>query len=384
MSHVGLLLILLPFLPALSLPTVSPPQRRVFVDIAVLLALVVGVVFWVPRLRKRTLVVIKPILDAIPGVIRDPRRSMSMVAAAGTANLAYGLALYGAVAAFGPAAPPLGVVVVYLVAATVASIAPTPGGLGAMEAGVDLGSDVLELPEAEAWPPRSPGVSDCHLLVATRDRRDRPPSTTQEGEGVTRLIAAVGPFAPIVVLVLAAAESAAFVGVVVPGELAVILAGVAAGTGGVSLWLMIPAAVAGAIAGDSIGYSLGHRVGPALLDRPKMARVSKRMDAAAEMLSERGWWALVVANSLRCFGRSFRSRRAWRRRPFFRYSARQRHRRRPVGHDLHHGGLPRRGQLSPSRAMDQNRRSRRRRCCSVGRRHRVGHPVDRSREIATV
>ena len=112
---------------------------------------------------------------------------------------------------------------------------------------------------------------------------------------MTRLIAAVGPFAPIVVLVLAAAESAAFVGVVVPGELAVILGGVTAGTGGASLWLMIPAAVVGAIAGDSIGYSLGRRVGPALLDRPKMARVSKRMDAAAEMLSERGWWALVVA-----------------------------------------------------------------------------------------
>ena len=150
MSHVGLLLILLPFLPALSLPTVSPPQRRVFVDIAVLLALVVGVVFWVPRLRKRTLVVIKPILDAIPGVIRDPRRSMSMVAAAGTANLAYGLALYGAVAAFGPAAPPLGVVVVYLVAATVASIAPTPGGLGAMEAALISALTRLAVPGGQA------------------------------------------------------------------------------------------------------------------------------------------------------------------------------------------------------------------------------------------
>ena len=112
---------------------------------------------------------------------------------------------------------------------------------------------------------------------------------------MTRLFEIVGPFAPIAVFVLAAAESAAFVGVVVPGELAVILGGVAAGTGGVSLWLMIPAAIAGAIAGDSIGYRLGHRIGPALLSRPKMARVSSRMDAAASMLTERGWWALVVA-----------------------------------------------------------------------------------------
>lgn len=109
------------------------------------------------------------------------------------------------------------------------------------------------------------------------------------------LFEVVGPFAPIVVLLLAAAESAAFVGVVVPGELAVILGGVAAGTGGVALWLMIPAAVVGAIVGDSIGYRLGHRLGPTLLDRPGMAKVSERMDTAVSMLSDRGWWALVVA-----------------------------------------------------------------------------------------
>ncbi len=112
---------------------------------------------------------------------------------------------------------------------------------------------------------------------------------------MTGLFQAVGPFAPIVVFLLAAAESAAFVGVVVPGELAVVLGGVAAGTGGVSLWVMIPAAVVGAIVGDSIGYRLGGRMGPALLTRPRLARVSKRLDAAGTMLATRGWWALVVA-----------------------------------------------------------------------------------------
>jgi membrane protein DedA with SNARE-associated domain/membrane-associated phospholipid phosphatase len=112
---------------------------------------------------------------------------------------------------------------------------------------------------------------------------------------LTQLFQAVGPFAPIIVFLLAAAESAAFVGVVVPGELAVVLGGVAAGTGGVSLWVMIPAAVVGAILGDSIGYRLGGRMGPALLTRPRLARVSARLDAAGTMLASRGWWALVVA-----------------------------------------------------------------------------------------
>jgi undecaprenyl-diphosphatase len=112
---------------------------------------------------------------------------------------------------------------------------------------------------------------------------------------MTRLFEIAGPYAPLAVFLLAAAESAAFVGVFVPGELAVILGGVAAGTGGVSVFIMIPAAVAGAIVGDSIGYRLGYRVGPALLARPKMQRVSERMDSAAAMLSRQGWWALVVA-----------------------------------------------------------------------------------------
>lgn len=77
---------------------------------------------------------LRPILVAVPGVIRNPRRSAKMIIAAAAANGAYGLALYGAVAAFGRSASPLGILVVYLVAATVAAVAPTPGGLGAMEA----------------------------------------------------------------------------------------------------------------------------------------------------------------------------------------------------------------------------------------------------------
>jgi undecaprenyl-diphosphatase len=106
---------------------------------------------------------------------------------------------------------------------------------------------------------------------------------------------ASGPFAPLLVFLLAAGESAAFMGLFVPGEVAVILGGVAAGAGSVSLWLMIPAAVLGAIAGDSIGYRLGSTLGPALLERKRMAKLAHHMDRAAAMLSERGWWALVIA-----------------------------------------------------------------------------------------
>lgn len=112
---------------------------------------------------------------------------------------------------------------------------------------------------------------------------------------MSRFLAAAGPFAPFLVFLLAAGESAAFLGLVFPGELAVILGGVAAGTGSASLWTMIPAAVLGAIIGDSIGYRLGSTVGPSLLQSKRMAKVGEQMDKAARLLSERGWWALVVA-----------------------------------------------------------------------------------------
>ncbi len=108
-------------------------------------------------------------------------------------------------------------------------------------------------------------------------------------------IDAVGSFAPLVVFLLAAAESAVFAGLVVPGELAVILGGVAAGAGRVPLLLMIAVAIAGAIVGDSIGYRLGNRWGPRVMASPRLVKVSARMDRATHMLSQQGWWALVVA-----------------------------------------------------------------------------------------
>jgi membrane protein DedA with SNARE-associated domain/membrane-associated phospholipid phosphatase len=62
-----------------------------------------------------------------------------------------------------------------------------------------------------------------------------------------------------------ALEASAFAGFVFPGEIAVILGGVAASRGTVPLWAVIAAAVAGAIIGDSAGYLIGRRWGTHLL-----------------------------------------------------------------------------------------------------------------------
>jgi membrane-associated protein len=70
-----------------------------------------------------------------------------------------------------------------------------------------------------------------------------------------------GPWAVGAVFFLAAAETALFVGFVIPGELAVILGGVLASRAHVPLAGVIAASVAGPILGDSIGYYIGRRYG---------------------------------------------------------------------------------------------------------------------------
>lgn len=149
-SHVVLLMVTIPLLPSLDLPTVSPTQERLFLGVAGALALLTAVLLCIPSIRKRVLEVIKPTLAAVPNVVRHPKRSVLMVSGAVATNCAYALALYGAIAAFGPAAPPLAVLVVYLLAATVAVVAPTPGGLGAMEAALVAALARIAVPSGQA------------------------------------------------------------------------------------------------------------------------------------------------------------------------------------------------------------------------------------------
>ena len=69
----------------------------------------------------------------------------------------------------------------------------------------------------------------------------------------------------VLVFVFPAAEASIFVGVVVPGEIGVVLGGVMANQHKLPLWAVLAAAVAGAIIGDSIGYRVGSRYGEWIL-----------------------------------------------------------------------------------------------------------------------
>jgi membrane protein DedA with SNARE-associated domain len=67
---------------------------------------------------------------------------------------------------------------------------------------------------------------------------------------------------------LVAVVGAESLGVPLPGETAVIFAGLAAGAGRLDIVLVIVLAAAAAIVGDNIGFVIGRRGGRALLERP--------------------------------------------------------------------------------------------------------------------
>jgi membrane protein DedA with SNARE-associated domain/membrane-associated phospholipid phosphatase len=83
----------------------------------------------------------------------------------------------------------------------------------------------------------------------------------------------VSPWAYVVLALLAAAESAAFVGLVIPGETAMLLGGFLAYQGRVSLPVMMAAGAAGAVVGDQVGYEIGRLAGEPL----KRSRLGRRV-----------------------------------------------------------------------------------------------------------
>jgi undecaprenyl-diphosphatase len=94
---------------------------------------------------------------------------------------------------------------------------------------------------------------------------------------------------------LPALEAPAFLGLVLPGELALLLGGVLASQGRVPLAAALAVGVAGALAGDSAGYGIGRRWGPRLLASRLGRRIAPgRLHRVESLLLRGGGRALFV------------------------------------------------------------------------------------------
>ena len=83
---------------------------------------------------------------------------------------------------------------------------------------------------------------------------------------------------------------------VVPSETAVIIGGVAAGSGDQLLPLVIAVGAAGAFLGDNLAYEIGHRFSDNIARRAESRpKAQRRLDWARDAIAERGGMLLVTA-----------------------------------------------------------------------------------------
>lgn len=86
-------------------------------------------------------------------------------------------------------------------------------------------------------------------------------------ERLLGLVVGLGDWAYPLIFLGATLESAAFLGLLVPGESLVLFAGFLAAIDVLDLATLAPLVTAGAVLGDNIGYELGRRLGREWLDR---------------------------------------------------------------------------------------------------------------------
>ncbi len=99
----------------------------------------------------------------------------------------------------------------------------------------------------------------------------------------------------LLVFLLPALEASVFLGVVVPGEIGVILGGVLANQGKLPLAAVLLAGIAGAVIGDSIGYVVGERYGERLLlTLPKRLLKPEHVRRTEETIERLGGKAVFV------------------------------------------------------------------------------------------
>ncbi len=83
-------------------------------------------------------------------------------------------------------------------------------------------------------------------------------------------------------------ETALFIGFVLPGETAVLVAGVVAYQDHVNVVVVAVLVVAAAIAGECVGYAIGHRYGESLMKLRLLRRRRPALERALEGLRRRG------------------------------------------------------------------------------------------------
>ncbi|MFG1932368.1 lysylphosphatidylglycerol synthase domain-containing protein [Mycobacterium sp. NPDC048908] len=132
-----------------------PSATLLYLIGGVLLGLV-GAFLFVPTLRRWLATAVRPRLKEVLGdlaeLAREPKRLLVIVLGCAATTLGMALALWASIEAFGGNTSFVTVTVVTMVGGTLAAAAPTPGGVGAVEAALIGGLAAFGVPTAIAVP----------------------------------------------------------------------------------------------------------------------------------------------------------------------------------------------------------------------------------------
>jgi uncharacterized membrane protein YbhN (UPF0104 family) len=132
-----------------------PSPTLLYLIAGVLLGLV-GAFLFVPTLRRWLATAVRPrlneVLRDLAELVREPKRLAIIVSGCAATTLGMALTLWAAIEAFGGDTSFVTVTVVTMIGGTLASAAPTPGGVGAVEAALIGGLAAFGVPTAIAVP----------------------------------------------------------------------------------------------------------------------------------------------------------------------------------------------------------------------------------------
>jgi uncharacterized protein (TIRG00374 family) len=154
--HAFLLLVFAVWAGRSAFDAIRLPHPEVFLWGALAVLTLAAVMFAVPSVRRLVVTRLRPLLRrSIGGVahaLRNPGKLVLLLGGSAVLTLSYIVCLYLCTRAFGGDLSLATVGAVYLLGAAVAAAAPTPGGLGALEAAVIAGLVAAGMPHTIAVP----------------------------------------------------------------------------------------------------------------------------------------------------------------------------------------------------------------------------------------
>lgn len=121
---------------------------------AIVIAAITAIAFTIPGLRHRISKFLLPQISAAKenlfAVMKNPRKGLQMLAANATSQLFYALVLWAALHVYGESLGLMQLIIINTLASILGGIAPVPGGIGVIEAGLIGGFTAAGIPDQQA------------------------------------------------------------------------------------------------------------------------------------------------------------------------------------------------------------------------------------------